>query len=116
MTIALRRLRVRWIFTAMRFAGSLAAVSATNAQEGVSREQLILDAGNADSAELFHFGERPRPMGAELYLSKPGRYTFALVDEAENPIAPATPFVVEGPRTRINFELPARKRCVLRIR
>lgn len=67
------------------------------------------------SAELFHFGEEPRSMGAELYLLKSGRYTFALVDDAGQTIVPATPFTVDGPRTRVRFELPSRKRCVLRV-
>ena len=67
------------------------------------------------SAELFHFGDKPRPMAAELYLLKPGRYTFTLVDDAEQVNVTATPLSVEGPRTRIRFELPARKRCVLRV-
>ena len=77
---------------------------------------LVLDRGNDRfSAELFHFGERPRPMAAELYLLKPGRYTFTLVDDAQQPIVAPAPFTVEGPRTQIRFELPARKRCVLRV-
>ncbi len=67
------------------------------------------------SAELFHFGEEPRSMSAELYLLKSGRYTFALVDDAGQAIVSATPFTVEGPRTRVSFELPSRKRCVLRV-
>jgi hypothetical protein len=67
------------------------------------------------SAELFHFGKEPRSMSAELYLLKSGRYTFTLVDDAEQAIVPATPFTVEGPRTTISFELPSRKPCVLRV-
>lgn len=77
---------------------------------------LVSDRGDERfSAELFHFGQKPRPMGAELYLLKPGRYTFTLVDDVQRSIVPATPFAVEGPRTQIRFELPARKRCVLRV-
>ncbi len=67
------------------------------------------------SAELFHFGVEPRSMGAELYLLKPGRYTFALVDEANSTIGDATPFTVDGPRTRIAFELPPQTLCRLHV-
>ncbi len=67
------------------------------------------------SAELFHFGEEPRPMSAEFYLLKPGAYTFMLVDETGHTLVPATQFTVEGPRTRISFELPSRKCCTLRV-
>ncbi len=77
---------------------------------------LVTDRGSDRfSAELFHFGEDPRSMGAELYLLKSGRYTFALADDRGETTIPSTPFTVDGPRTRIAFELPPRKRCVLRI-
>jgi hypothetical protein len=77
---------------------------------------LVTDRGSDRfSAELFHFGEDPRSMGAELYLLKSGRYTFSVVDDDGETTVPSTPFTVDGPRTRIAFELPPRKRCVLRV-
>jgi len=68
------------------------------------------------TAELFHFGTDARPMGAELYLLAPGRYTFDVTDASSGEVvAPRKPFSVTGPRTRIALELPPRKLCVLRI-
>lgn len=68
------------------------------------------------TAELFHFGPEARPMAAELYLLARGRYTFDLADVGSGEVvAPATPFEVTGPRTRIALELPPRRLCVLRI-
>ncbi|MBN2294032.1 MAG: hypothetical protein JXM70_16520, partial [Pirellulales bacterium] len=66
-------------------------------------------------AELFHFGEESRSMGAELYLLKSGNYKFTLTGDNGEIITAAKPFKVNGPRTRIAFALPARKRCVLRV-
>lgn len=75
---------------------------------------LVTDRGrDRFSAELFHFGERPRTMAAELYLLSPGRYMLALADSAGKPLAAPKPFEVAGPRTRIDFELPPRRRCLL---
>lgn len=67
------------------------------------------------TAELFHFGEDKRPMEAELYLLAPGRYTFELRQEGSDGTGKPAPFSVSGPRTRISFELPPRKPCVLRV-
>ena len=66
-------------------------------------------------AELFHFGKEPRPMGAELYLLKPGRYAFTLKDAGGKVIVGDEPFEVKDPRTRIGFTLPAQKRCILKV-
>ena len=75
---------------------------------------LVTDRGrDRFSAELFHFGERPRTMAAELYLLTPGRYTLTLADSDGNPLAAPKPFQVDGPRTRIDFELPPGRPCVL---
>ena len=68
------------------------------------------------TAELFHFGPQARPMGAELYLLAPGRYTFEITDgDSGDVITPPKQFSVTGPRTRIALELPPRRLCVLRI-
>jgi hypothetical protein len=77
---------------------------------------LVTDRGpDRLSAELFHFGERPRPIRAELYLLSAGRYRWTLMDDRATAIAPPTTFAVDSPRTRIAFELPPRRRCVLQV-
>jgi len=64
-------------------------------------------------ARLFHFGEKPRKMAAELYLLKPGAYDYTLSD---GPKAAAVGTVrVTGRRTRIEFTLPPRVTCALLI-
>ncbi len=68
------------------------------------------------TAELFHFGPEERAMAAEFYLLEPGRYTMELrVPESGELVAPSTEFTVDGPRTKVRFELPARTLCALRI-
>ena len=69
-------------------------------------------------AELFHFGEKDRPMGGGILPAQarrlcadprrhgirqqPGRYA-------------RQEFAVTGPRTRVTFTLPAQKSCLLRV-
>ncbi|MBN2474555.1 MAG: hypothetical protein JXB62_08095 [Pirellulales bacterium] len=67
------------------------------------------------SAELFHFGEHARPMGAVLYLLKPGEYTLRLADASGNPLAPPSAVTIAGPRTHIEFTLPPRVLCKLDV-
>jgi len=66
------------------------------------------------SAELYHFGDGARAMKAELYLLAAGRYRLVFEPQGEPRPVPQQ-FVVSGPRTRITFELPPRRLCVLRI-
>ena len=71
---------------------------------------LVTDAGeDRFVAELFHFGDEPRSMAAELYLLSPGDYTLSVSPGQENQ------FRVTGKRTRIAFEVPAKELCVLRV-
>jgi hypothetical protein len=67
------------------------------------------------AAELFHFGVKPRAMGAELYLLRSGKYRLTLVDEQNDPLAKPVPVEVSGPRTRVRFTLPPRTRCRLEV-
>ncbi|MHB8897373.1 MAG: hypothetical protein ACYC6Y_01355 [Thermoguttaceae bacterium] len=75
------------------------------------------------TAELFHFGADPRPMSAEFYLLRPGRYTLKLHSAGTPPtpvsppasVSPPTEFTVTGPRTKVTFQLPPRKLCTLNI-
>ena len=75
---------------------------------------LVTDAGGKSfQAELFHFGQAPRPMGAEWYLLDPGEYRLTLAAEAET--LHEASVTVSGPRTQATFELPARKVCRLKL-
>ena len=72
-------------------------------------------------AELFHFGDEPRPMQAEFGLLTPGRYHVQLLIE-EPPSGDGQPMNRERPplevtssSARLVFELPAQRRCQLRI-
>ncbi len=77
---------------------------------------LVTESGtNAFTAELFHFGEKPRPMAAELYLLEPGNYAFSVPPIEASITSAPQPFTVTGARTRITFELPPRRLCVLRV-
>lgn len=67
------------------------------------------------SAELFHFGDQPRSMGAELYLLKPGRYAVELLDAPSSQVLWNQDLVVEGPRSQVRFELPPQTLCILRV-
>jgi hypothetical protein len=69
------------------------------------------------AAELFCFDAEPRPMSAEFYLLKPGRYKLTVTpkDEQAQASSKANDFVVKSRRTRVSFKLPARRLCTLRI-
>jgi len=64
-------------------------------------------------AELFHFGQKPRAMGAELYLLQAGQYRWTLAAGAQTLQEGAV--TVSRPRTQIEFELPARQVCRLTL-
>ena len=68
------------------------------------------------AAELFHFGDRPRKLTAELYLLAPGRYTLQIAAKEDQPPPAARAFDVTGRTTRVPLELPPRTLCTLRIR
>jgi len=77
---------------------------------------LVTHSGrNRLTAELFHFGEQPRPMQAEFYLLAPGPYRLTLADAAGTAIARPQDFTVVGPRTRISLELPPKMLCTLKV-
>ena len=64
-------------------------------------------------ARLFHFGERPRELEAELYLLATGRYGCEL--RAGGRLVSDDRFAVTGPRTRITLTLPPRVPCTLHV-
>jgi hypothetical protein len=79
---------------------------------------LVTEASrNSLSAELFHFGRRERPMAAEFYLLKPGRYqlTLAMPNGAPAPWTTVETFAVRGPRTRVAFLVPPGRLCRLHV-
>ncbi len=71
--------------------------------------------GDRFAAELFHFGVDTRHLSAEAYLLAPGDYALTL--SATGTSAPlATQAVsVQGCRTRLAFDLPPHRLCVLSI-
>jgi len=93
---------------------------------------LVTESGSKQfTAELFHFGEGKRSMSAEFYLLDPGKYTLTITIKnggVQKPLA-TDEFVVQGGspmdsaarrpvdlrRTRVFFELPPRKLCVLQV-
>jgi len=80
---------------------------------------LVTESANSQfTAELFHFGEKKRPMSVEFYLLNRGKYvlTIAARDGREQKLLGTDEFVVESRRTHVSFELPPRKLCILHIR
>jgi hypothetical protein len=73
-------------------------------------------ASNRFTAQLYHFGESPRQMGAELYLLEPGRYTLSFSTVDGRTIGQATAFEVEGARTQVDFTLRPRTEAILDVR
>jgi hypothetical protein len=65
-------------------------------------------------AELFHFGEKPRRLPAELYLLQPGSYTLTLDVSGSREVR--QDLRVVGRRTEISIELPPQRPAVLEIR
>ena len=95
---------------------------------------LVTESGsNQFTAELFHFGREKRSMSAEFYLLDPGKYILtvttkdgggqkSLVTDESRSSEGRDEFVVQGRsprglhrRTRVFFELPPRKLCVLHV-
>jgi hypothetical protein len=67
-------------------------------------------------AELFHFGDAPRPIIAELRLLKEGAYRLELVTGGETtPRHAAELRVTKGRPAPVAITLPARKLCVLKV-
>ena len=70
------------------------------------------------AAELFNFSRDVRSMAAEFYLLDRGNYQLTIAaggGEDSQPLA-THDFVVGTPRTRVDFELPARRLCVIEVR
>ncbi|MBI4326359.1 MAG: hypothetical protein HY674_14010 [Chloroflexi bacterium] len=79
---------------------------------------LVTESGRSGfAAELFHFGAQPREMGAELFLLPAGHYELTLSPASPDGAGPLfrSDVRVEGPRVRVEFQLPSRRLCVLRL-
>ncbi len=79
---------------------------------------LVTESASASFAtELFCFDAEPRSMAAEFYLLDPGKYklTIATKNGDKEKLSQTHEFAVQGRRTRVNFDLPSRKLCFLRI-
>jgi len=78
---------------------------------------LVTEAGEERfAAELYHFGEEPREMGARFYLLSPGTYEATLERAADGSTVEQRSMTVEGLSSQTAFELPARELCRLRVR
>lgn len=69
---------------------------------------LVTDSGSQSfAAELYHFGDGVREMGAELYLLDQGTYIVQLTNTATGKVE-SNEVTVSGPRATIRFDLPSR--------
>jgi hypothetical protein len=74
---------------------------------------LVTDHGTSHlSAELYHFGDSPREMGADLYLLDPGDYDLIVQTEGETN---RRRFKAEGARSTVSFSLPPGQLATLKI-
>jgi hypothetical protein len=80
---------------------------------------LVTECGTTQfAAELFHFGKEERPMSAEFYLLKSGKYILTIKTKNsrdKNPLL-TKKFTVRSVRTRVFFELPPQRLCTFKIR
>jgi len=79
---------------------------------------LVKHAGpDAFSAEVFHFGDQPREMGAEFYLLQTGRYVLTVrpAAQAEGEPSQTMPFEVAGARAQVRFTVPAQTLCLVGV-
>ncbi|HWQ92508.1 MAG TPA: hypothetical protein VN673_12620, partial [Clostridia bacterium] len=67
------------------------------------------------AADLFHFGPQPRSLGAEFFLLNPGQYSIVLTEMDTGKKLETRMITVQGPRTTVQFQLPSRKLCALRV-
>lgn len=78
---------------------------------------LVTEASTSTfAAELFHFGQEPREMTAELRQFKPGNYHATLLVDGKPVKRPSQTVKVEKGRfSRFSFTLPAGKLATLRL-
>ena len=79
---------------------------------------LVTKSGKKNfAAQLFHFGTKPRPMTAELYLLEPGTHemTLSVMNNDKSKTAMKKSIKVTGPRTQITFTLLPQETCELKV-
>ena len=78
---------------------------------------LVTDSGTSHiAAELYHFGDKQREMGAELYLLKNGKYEWTLTAREDGSAELSRgQIMVDGPRTLVSFTLPSRRLCMFNV-
>jgi hypothetical protein len=77
---------------------------------------LVTKSGKqAFGAELYHFGDITREMGAELYLLDSGNYEFTLTNTVDGSRT-VTDVSVTGPRTQIAFEISPGNLFTIQVR
>jgi hypothetical protein len=66
------------------------------------------------NAELYHFGDNVREMGANLYLLRPGNYSMTLTD-AEGKLLSTQDITIQDRVSRLSLHIPPRTLCRLQI-
>jgi hypothetical protein len=80
---------------------------------------LVTDAGrDRFTAEVFHFGQNPRKMGAEFYLLQPGKYQFLVVEISMNREKEVTKkqLVITEKNRQVEFQIPHQQLCRIIIK
>jgi hypothetical protein len=68
------------------------------------------------SARVYHFGDEPRSLSAELFLLEPGRYVWTLQSVDDSGLPRENELTVTGPRSEIQLTLPPHRECRLHIK
>ncbi|MGC4073810.1 MAG: hypothetical protein QM760_15120 [Nibricoccus sp.] len=79
---------------------------------------LVVSTGKAQfAAELYHFGDRDRPMDIELYSLEKGRYTLTIDDiqGGEKKQLQQQIVSVAGSRTRVSIVVPTKRVCLVSL-
>ena len=76
---------------------------------------LVTDSGrDRFHAELYHFGDHPREMGARLYLLRPGNYSMTLV-ETGGKLLSTQDITIQDRVSHLSFQVPPRTLCRLQV-
>jgi hypothetical protein len=67
------------------------------------------------AAEVYHFGEAPRTLEAEMLLLKPGAYRFTLAERATGKALQSGMLTVARANRSLTLTLPSAVTCSLRV-
>ena len=96
----------------MSMYGSVAAVRWMTVPREIAA--LVTDATSKQfAADLFHFGDQPRPMSAQLYMLAYGTYQWQLLDQGK--VLSEGTLNRQQSVTELSFELPSHTLCQLRV-